>query len=179
MKWLWFQSLRVVALLGLWLLLWGRITVANVTGGLLVILLLLVIAPTGPGSTMAEDRGRFHLVATVIFGAVFFKALIVATWQVAVVVMFPSRVKAGVIRVPLSVRSPLIGTVVANAVTLTPGTMTIDEHQSEDGIILFVHALIADDPEKIRQDVWDFERYAVASFGSARDRTAVLRKGER
>jgi len=178
MRALWSRLLQLASLLGLWLLLWGRVTVANVVGGVLVIGLVLLVAPTGPGVTASEDRTRFRPISAVIFAAVFLKALVVATWQVAVVVVFPSRVRSGVVRVPLSVRSPLVATAVANAVTLTPGTMTIDELQSGDGVVLFVHALIADDPDKIREDVWVFERHAVKSFGSTRDREAIFRKTE-
>ncbi|MEY4130307.1 MAG: hypothetical protein RLZZ31_431 [Actinomycetota bacterium] len=168
--------LRFVALLILWLLLWGRITPASVVGGFCVIAFVLAVAPAGPGKTAPQDHGRLSLIGVVVFAVVFAKALVIATWQVAVAVVFPNRVKAQIVKVQLTARSPLIGTTVANAVTLTPGTMTIDEQQTEDGIVLWIHALMVDDPEDICRDVRDFERYAVAAWGSKEDRQRLQRK---
>ena len=161
------------ALLGLWLLLWGRVTAANVVGGVLVIALIFWIAPAGPVVEVPSDRGRLHPVAALVFGVVFLKELVIATWQVAVFVMAPERVRSGVVRVQLDVRSTRIATVIANAVTLTPGTMTIDDEVTEAGIVIYVHALDATDPEGIRQSVRVFERLAVRSFGSRSDRDAL------
>ena len=161
------------SLLGLWLLLWGRVTPANVVGGALVIVLIFWIAPIGPNVEVPSDRGRFHPVAALVFSAVFLKELVIATWQVAVFVMAPDRVRSGVVRVQLDVRSTRIATVVANAVTLTPGTMTIDDEVTEAGIVLYVHALDASDPEGIRKSVKAFERLAVRSFGTRCDRDAL------
>ena len=167
------RSIAFLSLLALWLLLWGRVTPANLVGGVLVIAFVLWIAPAGPAVAGASDPGRFHPVATAIFAIVFFKELMLATWQVAVLVVMPNRVHSGVIRVQLAVHSPRIATVVANAVTLTPGTMTIDEQFNDDGIVLYVHALDATDPSAIRQGVKTFERLAVRSFGNRHDRDAL------
>ena len=166
------RAVSFVSLLALWLLLWGRVTPANVVGGTLVIAFVLWVAPTGPTVAGSSEPGRFHPVATVIFAFVFLKELVLATGQVAVLVVVPNRVHSGVIRVQLAVRSPRIATVVANAVTLTPGTMTIDEEDTEDGIVLYVHALDATDPVAVRQGVKKFEQLAVRSFGNQHDRDA-------
>lgn len=162
--------LRFLALLVLWLLLWGRVTVASVVGGICVIAFVLAVAPSGPGRTAPKDHGRLSVFGVVVFAVVFAKALVIATWQVAVAVVFPHRVKSQIVKVLLTARSPLIGTTVANAVTLTPGTMTIDEEQTDDGIVLWIHALMVDDPEDVRRDVKEFEHYAVAAWGSSEDR---------
>lgn len=170
------RAISFVSLLALWLLLWGRVTPANVVGGTLAITFVLWIAPAGPKVAGSPEPGRFHPVATVIFAFIFLKELVLATWQVAVLVVLSNRVHSGVIRVQLAVRSPRIATVVANAVTLTPGTMTIDDEVNEDGIVLYVHALDVTDPSAIRQGVKTFEQLAVRSFGNRHDRGAL--KGE-
>lgn len=161
-----------VALLVLWLLLWGRVTSANVLGGVLVIGFVLWIAPIGPKVDSPSDRGGIHPLSLIHFAVVFMKELIVATWQVAVLVVLPERARPGVIRVQLFTHSPRIATVVANAVTLTPGTMTIDDRSTANGIVLSVHALDASDPESIRSGVRIFERLAILSFGSREERAA-------
>jgi len=53
--------------------------------------------------------------------------LIVANWQVLVDVLRPRlRIAEGIVAVPLVSRSPIIATFVANAITLTPGTLTVE-----------------------------------------------------
>ena len=167
------RAISFLSLLALWLLLWGRITPANVVGGTLVIAFVMWVAPAGPTILVASDPGRFHPIAALIFAVVFLKELVLATGQVAVLVVVPNRVHSGVIRVQLAVRSPRIATVVANAVTLTPGTMTIDDEFTDDGIVLYVHALDATDPGAVRQGVNTFERLAVRTFGNRHDRDAL------
>lgn len=170
------QAISFVSLLALWLLLWGRVTPANVVGGSIVIAFVLWAAPTGPAVAGSSEPGRIHPLSTAIFALVFLKELVLATWQVAVLVVVPDRVQSGVIRVQLAVRSPRIATVVANAVTLTPGTMTIDDEVNDEGIVLYVHALDATDPSVIRQGVKTFEQLAVRSFGNRHDRDALERE---
>ncbi len=167
------RAISFLSLLALWLLLWGRITPANVVGGALVIAFVIWVAPAGPTVLDASDPGRFHPIAALVFALVFLKELVLATGQVAVLVVVPNRVHSGVIRVQLSVRSPRIATVVANAVTLTPGTMTIDDEFTDDGIVLYVHALDATDPVAVREGVKKLEQLAVRSFGNRQDRDAV------
>ena len=53
---------RVVFLTTIWVLLWGRLSVANVVSGLLVSTLLLVLYPTG---ATGRDGGRVRPIAIV------------------------------------------------------------------------------------------------------------------
>ena len=59
---------------------------------------------------------------------------------------------------------------VANSITLTPGTMTIEVSDGDDPVVLYVHVLGLADPQSIREDGLDFERLAVRAFGSPGDR---------
>ena len=60
---------------------------------------------------------------------------------------------------------------VADAITLTPGTMTVDVFDTDDGpAVLYVHALEVADPEAIRADGLRLEGLAVRAFGSRADR---------
>ena len=167
------RAIPVVGLLGLWLLLWGRITPGNLVGGVLVIAFILWIAPSGPKVEVPSDHGRLHPLAATVFALYFLKELVIATWQVAVFVVVPDRVCSGVIRVQLDINSIRIATVIANAVTLTPGTLAIDDEVTDAGIVLYVHALDSTDPQAIRRGVKQFERLAVRSFGSKSDRDAL------
>jgi multicomponent Na+:H+ antiporter subunit E len=71
--------------------------------------------------------------------------------------------------------SDALVTLVANSITLTPGTATIDVREHEDGSppTLYVHVLHFGDVESIRRDVLRLEQLAVRAFGSAEALRAV------
>lgn len=178
----WAVAARVVVLLVIWVALWGEPTVGNFLSGLLVVALITWLFPTGPGRLPSEHEGMFRPLAALHYAAFFAWALVKATWDVALTVLSPSsRLAEAVVAVPLRSRSPVIATMVANSITLTPGTMTIevDDGVLEDGsasadgddhIVLYVHVLGLGDVESIRADGLAFERLAVRAFGSRADR---------
>ena len=54
-------------------------------------------------------------------------------------------------------------TLLANLITLTPGTLSVDV--SEDRSILYVHAVDCSDPDSTRQDIANgFERKIMEAF---------------
>jgi multicomponent Na+:H+ antiporter subunit E len=162
---------RVVVLVVIWVALWGTPTVANFVSGILVVGAVTWLFPGGPGRLAAEDQGRFRPLAALHYLAFFSWALLVATWDVVVTVLRPRlRVAEAVVAVPLRSRSPVIATMVANSITLTPGTMTIDISDEQDPIVLYVHVLGLADRQAIRDDGLAFERLAVRAFGSPEDR---------
>lgn len=57
--------------------------------------------------------------------------------------------RPGVIGVPLEAETPLEITTVANLITLTPGTLTLDV--SDDRRTLWVHAMFIDDADALRR----------------------------
>jgi multicomponent Na+:H+ antiporter subunit E len=60
-------------------------------------------------------------------------------------------VRPGIVAVPLRLRSKAGVTLLADMVTLTPGTTAL--HVSEDGRTLFVHAMDAADPDAVRRAI--------------------------
>jgi multicomponent Na+:H+ antiporter subunit E len=78
-----------------------------------------------------------------VLGAAFARDLVLSSLQVARVVVTPGDTTAPrFCLVPLArARSPLEVTLVANYITLTPGTLTVDV--SPDGRTLLVHSLLA------------------------------------
>jgi multicomponent Na+:H+ antiporter subunit E len=78
--------------------------------------------------------------------------LVMSTWQVAVaVVTMNHRGRSRFVEVPLDVESDLGIMMVANLITLTPGTLSVDV--SDDRRTLLVHGLIVDDPEALIADI--------------------------
>jgi len=172
-----------------WVLLWGEPSLGNVLAGLLLATLLVVCFPPGP-----DRDGGVHPLAVLRFGVWFAKALVVSTASVAMAVLRPRlRLEEGIVAVPLRATSPIVVTFVANAISLTPGTLTVDIRPRSfgsvgrdpstgslpvvDGVVqgpvLYVHCLTTGDPDQVRADGLELEEYAVAAFGTAEDRLAV------
>ncbi len=69
----------------------------------------------------------------------------------------------GIIMVPLEVKSDIAITVLANMISLTPGTLSIDV--SNDKKVLFVHAMYIKDREKFIKSIKEgFERRILEVF---------------
>lgn len=167
------RGVRALVLIAVWVALWGQLSLANVVSGVLVVIAVDLLFPGGPDVVAPEDEGGFRVVAALKFLVLFAWALLVATWQVAVAVVRPRlRIAEGIVAVPLISRSPIIATFVANAITLTPGTLTVDVSppQPDGSLVLYVHALDAADVDAVRADGRRFEELAVAAFGSKVDR---------
>jgi multicomponent Na+:H+ antiporter subunit E len=83
---------------------------------------------------------------------VFFKELLMANIAVLRVVFSPrARVSSGVIALPTELTNDVALTMLANMITLTPGTLTLDI--SPDRRYLYVHTLNLDDPEKVKEEI--------------------------
>ena len=90
---------------------------------------------------------------------VFFKELLKSNIAVLRVVLSPRlRVRSGVIAVPTELTNDMALTMLANMITLTPGTLTLDI--SPDRRYLYVHTLNLDDPEGVKEEIRTaFEMY--------------------
>ena len=86
-------------------------------------------------------------VVTIIRLIIFFiKALFMSNLRVLWDVVTPSHIsRPGIIRLPLNARTDLEIMLVANLISLTPGTLSIDI--SEDRRFLYVHVMFLDDVE--------------------------------
>jgi multicomponent Na+:H+ antiporter subunit E len=90
---------------------------------------------------------------------VFIRELILSNIAVLRVVLNPwVRVRSGVIAVPTELTKDIALTMLANMITLTPGTLTLDI--SPDRRYLYVHTLNLDDPEDVKREIHQaFEIY--------------------
>lgn len=74
--------------------------------------------------------------------------------KVAAAVLRPGKIKkSGIIEMPLDVESDLEILLVANLISLTPGTLSLDV--SDDRKTLYVHAMFAEDPAAEAQGLKD------------------------
>ncbi len=92
------------------------------------------------------------------FVAFLFVELIRANWRVTLDVLTPRRhMRSAVVAVPLDVQTDLEITLLANLITLTPGTLSLDV--SDDRRVLYIHTISLGDPAEFRRDIKDgFER---------------------
>ncbi len=88
----------------------------------------------------------------------FIRELIRANIRVAYDVVTPKHhMKPGVVAIPLEAKTELEITLLANLITLTPGTLSLDV--SEDRRVLYIHAMYIDDADALRREIKDgFER---------------------
>ena len=86
----------------------------------------------------------------------FFRELALSVKDVAITVLKPERpMRSAIVAVPLAVKSEEGITLLANMITLTPGTTSL--HVSKDGTTLYAHVMNASD-ESVLQIKNGFER---------------------
>lgn len=179
------RVLIVLWLTFVWVLLWGGLTLGNVLAGAGIATVLVLLFPLGP-----DRGGGVHPVAVLRFGLFFAWALVVATWTVVVTLLRPRlALEQGIVAVPMRATSPVVVAFVANSISLTPGTLTVDVRPRTYGIdagpddteapVLYVHCLVVGDPDTVRADARHVEELAVRAFGTAHDRAALEQEASR
>jgi multicomponent Na+:H+ antiporter subunit E len=162
-----------VGLVVLWVSLWGSLTAANVIGGVVVAVVVLAAAPLGRPARGEIQLHPWHVVKFALF---FLWALVSASVVVALTIIRPrSEVTAGIIAVPIATCSDALTTLIANAISLTPGTLTIESHP--DPTTLYVHVLHVANLDKVRRDLARLSTLAIAAFASREDSSAGFRDG--
>lgn len=148
----------------MWVLLWGTPSLANLLAGVLVAAALLYVVPLPPSQGPAM---HVRPVAVLTMFVWFCWQLVVATVNVALEVVRPpgrSRIRTGIVAIPVPGRSRGVVLLIANGISLTPGTLTVEVRGPEP--ILYVHDITVDDPETVRAAVRELERRVVLAFGS-------------
>lgn len=143
-----------VVMVAMWLLLQGEASVGNVLGGAVLAAGLLACFPLAQPAVSHQIRpwAFCKFLVFVLY------SLVMSSWAVIKIIVrpTPAALRSGILKVRLTVESPLTTTIVANAVTLTPGTMTLTARV--DPAELHIHVLGLVDPEEFRESVYDLER---------------------
>lgn len=148
-----------------WVALWGSLTVANVLGGVLVAAVLLLLLPLPD----VPSEGGVRPVALVRLGLVFFWELVKASFTVVWQVLQPrAQLRQAVIAVPVVGLTDRLLTLLANIISLTPGTLALEVDRPRS--TLYVHVLnIGDSPgaaDSVRASIVRLERLAILALGS-------------
>lgn len=131
-----------------WALMNGRIALSNLLVGFVLGYFALMLFQSGK-----ESSNYFKKVRQILaFFFWFFKELILSNLQVAHDVVTPTHYsRPGILAIPLDAKTPAEITLLANVISLTPGTLSLDV--SDDRKTLYIHAMFIDDPEKLRRAI--------------------------
>ncbi len=152
-------------LLAVWLLLTRPVNTPELVVGLIVAALIAVLP--APGAEVYEELPLTpkRIIFAIAYIGVFLAAMVRANLDVAFRVLHPRLpINPGIVRVRTRLKSRLGRLILANSITLTPGTITVDL----DGEDLFVHWLSVgsdDMAENTKIIVGGFEKYLEVIFG--------------
>lgn len=153
-----------VWLLAVWLVMLESTTPGAVVMGVMVALALTFLART----TSSDDRGMsirirpLHLARYVVS---FLWLLVWANLLVAWAVIAPQRagVNRAVVRVPIATMPDSATMILANAISLTPGTFILEI--TRDPTLFYVHVLQFTSVPDVLEDLWGLQRRLARALG--------------
>ncbi|SCW30119.1 multicomponent Na+:H+ antiporter subunit E [Rhizobium mongolense subsp. loessense] len=143
-----------------WVAVSGSASLHNLVFGFVLGAIALAIVREPFGSKSYLRRTRLVLSLALLF----LKELALSAWTVARTVLRPRmEIRPGIFAFPLTVERDLEITLLANLITLTPGTLSVDV--SEDRRTLYIHALDCSDPQATKSAIASgFERKIMEAF---------------
>ncbi|MBB4303796.1 multicomponent Na+:H+ antiporter subunit E [Rhodobium orientis] len=144
----------------MWAAVGGSFTLVNILFGFALGSLALLIIREQAG-TVAYVKRSYKVVALALL---FLYELVLSALKVARVVLSPKmRLSPGIFAYPLTIDRDFEITLLANLITLTPGTLSVDV--SDDRKVLYVHALDIPDVDAAIADIRNgFERKIMEAF---------------
>jgi multicomponent Na+:H+ antiporter subunit E len=147
-----------------WVALWGGLSVLNVVSGAIVALAVCLVFPLPPLQLKLHVRPlRLGWLVLHFLGDVVLASVDVA-WKT---LQFHRQPRNAVIEVDLRTHSDFVLTVVAEMVSLVPGSLVVEARRFTH--TLFLHVLDARDTagvDKMRRQVFALERRVVLAFGA-------------
>ncbi|MCS3902924.1 multicomponent Na+:H+ antiporter subunit E [Methylohalomonas lacus] len=140
-----------------WVSLTGNFSGSGMLTGFAFGYLMLAFVTRMSGETRSYTRKIPQVVGFTLF---YIWEIIRSNVRVAYEVLTPTHyMKPGVIGLPLDSDSDAVISLLANLITMTPGTLSLDV--SNDRRMLFIHAMYIDDEEALRRDLKDLERRVI------------------
>jgi multicomponent Na+:H+ antiporter subunit E len=151
------RLLLLTWLTALWVLLWRDLSPANVLSGAAVAAVVLLAYPLRTPRDSNQKVHPRHLVTFILY---FLWQVLTSNLIVARAVLSPrDKVTTGIVTLPLPLCSDLVTTVVANSLSLTPGTLTIEVKR--DPRVIYLHVLHVKDMEEVREGIHRMTRRAL------------------
>ncbi len=149
---------RVVGMILVWMLLWRDVSPGTLLGGAVVAcsIELLRRAPVA--------RNSIRLGGLATFAVRYMWLVFSSNARVAWEVVTPSNelIREAIVAVRLNTRQPSVALLVANAISYTPGSLTIE--LTGDPLVLYVHVLHFDSVAQVERDVRELEELAQRVF---------------
>ena len=142
------RFLSNILLTFIWVAITGDFAFLNYVFGFILSFIILYVITKGRG-----DAKYFKIIPKLIAFIFFFLwELLKANLQVAYDVVTPKfYMTPGIVRAPLEAETNLEITLLANLITLTPGTLSLDV--SDDRKVLYVHAMYLSDKQAFIDDI--------------------------
>lgn len=161
----------LVALVVLWMLLWGSVSVLTILTGVILAVIVTRLFYLPP----VELSGRFNLWWFLVFVGRVVVEMVIASFQVALQAFAREAMPtSAVVRVDLRTRSDFIMTGTAIAVSIVPGSVVLEIDRVNAR--LYIHALGARTvgaAEKARHHVLSLEHDLLRAWGSREEWQAV------
>jgi len=157
-----------------WILLWGTWSWANLISGVVVAVAVTLLLPLPPVVGGARVRP-----AVLVFLGHFLVDLVVSAAQVAWQTIRPGGIRhSAIISVQMRTDSDLLLTIVAESLTLVPGSLVIDMDREKRTLSMHIlHVRDEADVERRRAAVLAEEERVVRAFGSAEEIAALASGG--
>lgn len=131
-----------------WAFINGEVTPSNLVAGFVLGYLMLVLTRRSLGTSKYVSK----VPQVFYFFGYFLWQLLQSNVRVAYEVITPgNHMRPGIVAVDLSLERDYQIMILANLITLTPGTLSIDV--SSDRKVLYVHSMYVDDPEDFRRSI--------------------------
>lgn len=141
-------------LAAVWVLMTGNFEFLNYVFGFFIGYVVILLMSRSVSTVTDYPR---RLPRTIYFLLYFIEELVKSNLKVAIDIITPTFMgRPGVIGLELDAKTNLEITLVANVISLTPGTLSLDV--SADKKILFVHAMYLIDEEKVRAELKNLEQ---------------------
>lgn len=135
----------------IWTFLTGRVSVGGLSVGFVLGYFVLAMVYRASETPTRYFRKTRQFIGFVFY---FLRELVVSTLKVAYDVLTPTHyMDPGIVGIPLDAQSDLEVTLLANLITLTPGTLSLEV--SEDRRTLYIHAMYVKnaDADAVRREI--------------------------
>jgi multicomponent Na+:H+ antiporter subunit E len=149
-----------------WNLLWGTWSWANLLSGIVVALLVTLLLPLPP----VAARQRLRPLWALVYLWWFLVDLVLSCAQVLWLAFAPGQPRGALVEVPVRTDNDLLLTMLAETVTLIPGSIVLELDRERQVLGLHLlnvrdHAAVADQKRRVLVE----EERIVRAFGSAED----------
>jgi multicomponent Na+:H+ antiporter subunit E len=163
-------ALYAVLLTVSWVLLWDRLSAANVAAGAAVAAALMAafrLRPVAPENRLSlRPIGLARLAGSIVRSLVLSNLLL--SREIA---SRSTRLRTGIIACPMHTSSPKLLATMANILALSPGMMAVDA--TNDPPMLYVHLFTLEDMDVARRKVAHLEELVIGAIGSPAARAAL------